>query len=360
MKRALGFLIVSFFWLGVFECIAQYIVRNRGDSLERARVILRPDSELGWRQRSNLKTTFEEKEIATDSLGFRISSGGQKVEGMDFAVFGPSSAFGWGVAQGETYTDRVAEKTGWKSWNAGQVGYSIVQGRMLYEQMAKKKAPAQIVILAYGINDLDRYRFFGAPGLTDREYFKYFPKTSSWEIFFHSALASLAIRAVQESSFRFQCEKYPELRVRVGVENFRKELSDFVRQIVEQGAQPILLDTAQSLQVSRDDQKAQQSEVFYQKGIEAAQQGYCSEAQKWIASGRSLEAYRILRDVKALNQAVEEVAKKSHVPFLAISRVLEENRENFADPIHPSARGHELIAEMISNAVFKEGFKKAL
>ena len=113
-------------------------IRARGDGLARAHLVLEPDAELGWRQRPNLDTSFEGQELHTNSIGLRGRE--NYTPHPKVLVLGPSSTFGWGVTELESYPGQLQAalaRAGGASVviNAGEIGFSLVQGRRLYEML---------------------------------------------------------------------------------------------------------------------------------------------------------------------------------------------------------------------------------
>ena len=106
---------------------------------------------------------------------------------------------------------------------------------------------AQTVVLAYGVNDLDRQRFFGRNGPTDRELFgeKQGPKSLAFARALNAfALSGLFARAWEESDIYRRCGLSENPRLRVPIEEFGPELNSFVERIRADGSTPILLNTA--------------------------------------------------------------------------------------------------------------------
>jgi hypothetical protein len=195
MKHALIWILVTALWMIPLEWITRAFVRSHGDSLQAARLIQRPDESLGWRQRSDLDTSFQGRPLKTGLLGLRAAEA-LPVHSRVW-VLGPSSAFGWGVGQGETYSDFLQRELGSPVVNAGEIGYSIIQGEKLYgalRDQLKLSSPA-FVVIAFGINDVDHFRFFGKNGPTDEQSFV----ASDWgsPLLNEFALSAILVRAWQ-------------------------------------------------------------------------------------------------------------------------------------------------------------------
>jgi lysophospholipase L1-like esterase len=336
------------------EALFRWWIPSHGDGLQRAMQILIPDQELGWRQRPWFHARFEGHEVVTDAEGFRNSgSYGKEVA----VVLGPSSAFGWGVGQTETYAARLGETWSRKLsrpvrvLNAGEIGYSLYQGALLYRSLRDRGmlGKPKYVLLAYGINDLDRFRFVGSSGMPDEEYFASGGARISWPLFlFRFAAGQLLYRSWQESSVFRDCglEKYP--RLRVPPEEFSARLESLAELIRQDGAIPVLLNTA--FYPSRPSGDPDASSRLYEESVRASDAGECRRSRNLLRAAKREEVSRIVRDVRVLNQEIKRLASRKGLPMIDLESLLadQEGKKNFFDPVHPSVLGHEKIAEAIA------------
>jgi hypothetical protein len=269
----------------------------------------------------------------------------------EIAVFGPSSAMGWGVTQEETYAKRLQARLpeGRLVLNFSQIGHTILQGRRLFEEAeAANPAPlARTILLAYGINELDRYRFFGKAGISDREYLQEISRQPAtiFSSLLHSSFFSLLHRAGQELVARATCPPDQPIRPRVDFAEFEGELVSFVRRIRETGSFPMLLDTGIHYGIEPSESLALKSDFLYEEGVDLARRHWCANAKQVLAEARELEVFRIVRDAKRINKIVRRVGKEESVPVIMISQLPLRAPEHFVDPVHFSALGHQKIAD---------------
>lgn len=329
---------------------ARHWVRRMGDPLQRARLILIPDSEWMWRQRANLSTWFEGFLVRTDSLGFRND---RRLESLEYLVLGPSSAFGWGVAQEKTYAALLSSA----SWNGGQIGYSLLQGRKVYEYLKKRSnVPlASKVVLAYGINDIDQFRFFGEHGRNDlRGAEEAAVAFNGFDWLNRFALFGIVQRAWEESALYRNCGLSRAPVLRVPFEVFENELLAFIKQLKADGSEVVLMTTPFHSKGNFSPGDAQRSEALYRESYEASKRGRCAESRRRLGEARALETARVLRDVTRVNRIIRKISFVEHVSLVDAAILLQGEPENFVDPVHPSAKGHEILAAAIRNSVTQQ------
>lgn len=398
-------------WGAALEGASRWWLRNHGDQLDRAMLLLEPDSELIWRQKPYFRGTFEGRPVQTDRLGLRDSGG----RGFDAApkrvlVLGPSSTFGWGVGQQEPYPQQLekllAEKyPGAQVLNAGEIGYSAAQGQALYTKRLQNLKP-DLIIIAYGANDPDRHRFFGnspepdacllsheqalkrkLPCLEHRQAAVNIPGFKT---------LYLASRVSGRLKERFSCpspqgDGIPPLRQPQN--EFRKSLLGLARAASDSGAKILFLTTAHNFpaapwmqpktmrQASELQDKARRElelarlpEAFvllseaaklnpYDSGTHyllssvLSRQNRCSESRQETAVARKLEQYRLSADYAVYNKIVKEAAQASGAAVLELDKRLSgmNAAEIFIDPIHYSAKGNALVAGAIRDTIVARG-----
>ncbi len=359
LVRIIVIFFATFFWMIPVEWLSRWWIRNHADALQRARLLLQPDEDLMWKQRSFLRTQFEGHEVQTDKWGFRYAlddSSSADPTNAPILVLGPSSAFGWGVRSSETYPALLATRLGHflgeknSVLNAGEIGYSLVQGRKLYDILAKSRSkPVDWVVLAYGINDLDRFRFFGQLGVEDFLYFKSLDSLF-WTKSMHSlAFTSLVYRAIQESSFLLNCGLSAMPSVRVPMERFRSELKRFIKRIRADGGKVILVNTPYRDKPTLDLQEMNVVEVLYGKSIEAKSRGECLHALAEISKARKIETQKVAEQVLLVNQIIAHVGREEGVDVIDAYTALDglDRKDQFVDPVHPSSIGHTRIANLL-------------
>ncbi len=342
------------------EFISVIWVKKNGDALQRALMVLGPDKRLGWKQKSNLQTTFEGKNVVTDSEGFRNDP--EDKGDYEVIALGPSSTFGWGVHQRETYSAILTDSFSKKTFNAGQIGYGIVQGKILYEAIGNlpKFRSAKYVLIAYGVNDVDRFRFIGESPLNDEAYFSSpLPSQSiraklPW--LGNTAFGSMLLRAWGETALYRSCglQSLPELRLTE--RQFEKNLVELIKSVRKSGARPILLSTAFRPNVPTSEIDAASVALFYQKSVAAAKADRCEESRSLFKQGREREISRLFLDIKSLNASIERIAEIEKVPLLKPDQILDDSdgKNNFFDPVHPSALGHSKIARHLAELLRRD------
>lgn len=346
-----------------------WAIRTFGDPLDRAMPLLEPDQFFGWRQRSNLSADFFGAPVWTDSNGFRVKSDGQETNWQsDVLIFGPSSAFGWGVSAESTYSYRLIEilrnqfGNQWTSANVSEIGYSTWQGNRLVNAILPRFTRSKVVVLGYGINDLDHFRFFNQINLSDQQALANTRTGSGLSGLGSLATGipffSMAIRALETLEFNFSCGYSKAPVRRVSDDEILANYSSMIDSIRNLGKEAVLLDTAFFLGGGSDlplvQEKANESERLYAASAEANKQGDCSNARSLFKKARALEQYRIARDVFQLNESLAELAEAKKLSFIKVSKLLiagDESNLNFIDPVHPSALGHSKIAESLAPVI---------
>lgn len=146
----------------------------RDHALPRALVV--PDPVLGWRLASDEmvvhRTSHFETTYRTSSLGFRDPERQPRRanENRRVLLFGDSQVFGWGVSEGERFSDFAeAALPGVEVWNLGVPGYGLDQEVLAYEGETGG-FEAAIVVLYLSEATLHRLSFSHIFGL-DKPYF---------------------------------------------------------------------------------------------------------------------------------------------------------------------------------------------
>ena len=353
MKKVLFFVLIFASYILLIELICRGWIHFKGDALQRASLILQGDTHLGWRQKPELNATFEKTSVITDKAGFRLDSEkNQQLADAQILVLGPSSAFGWGVEDAETYSRILQKETGLKVFNAGQIGFGVEQGLQLWEEFITAKN-LRYVIIAYGVNDIDRYRFYGASGSSDEDFFRQ-PESSRLtaleSVSFSSAFVNLSSRAINEVRLLWPCppQKVPELRATPA--HWQQKMNELAEKISESGAKPIFLSSAFFFSRPADESLNSKSDELYAKSARAAIGGLCSDSRAYFREARGFEPYRIRRDLDILNKSLKSLAAKW--TLVEIHNLLD-TKNDFVDPIHPSPAGHLKIARSLSAVVFK-------
>lgn len=403
--RAFRIVCISFlFWTAIFELSATFWVRKFGDPLDKAKEVLDIDSSIGWRQKVNFRGKFLNIPLITNELGLRdkplskIANAAKKI-----LFLGPSSTFGWGVGYGETYSANLEKllrseypDQDIKVLNGGQIGFSTWQGLQFYRKELLENIHFDIIVVAYGINDVDKFRFYYNSPLSDKDEFAT-PKTH-WKSVLQNAMNNLNF----VNFFSRMASKALHI-VRCGQRNVpvrRVDNSDFIRNIGEYiklgrklGSDIILLASPYALpsfdEIDRDQEiisrdafklgkikyyeqdyeqalhyfnesvklRPDQNEVYYYMSACYAMIGECRQSHVMYKRARSTEPKRIEEDISALNNLLADIAKKENVFLIeTITGVMyTENNKYFVDPIHLSRLGNEIVAKKIYSVILRKG-----
>lgn len=304
--------------LGSGEIFARWWISSHGNALDMTRHILLIDSHIGWRQRSNLDTTFLDIPLSTNEIGLRDSAMQELRNDSDekILIVGPSSAFGWGVASEDTYASKLEGMLLDKQViNAGQIGHSSHQGVLSIDNLLRELHPA-IVVIAYGVNDLDRNRFYFQSALTDREEFANSHSEYSVRIqnlIFSSALTSLMYKASQSLGMS-EGASHQDV-VRVPKEDFETNMRTIIEKVREAGAKSVLMTTT----------------VHMPEYFEG-----------------SNEPERIAQGVREYNAIIRSIGEETGTPVADIDAVfarIDTREDLFVDPVHFSPEGNRVVAE---------------
>lgn len=161
------------FFIAAFLETAARLLPAGKDELSRITRILRQDPDFFWTQRPGLETVFSGVPLRLNSLGFRGAEPEARKSGFRIVILGASPALGWGVREEDTYAGLLRErlKAGGKPVeiiNASVIGYSSFQGLKLLRKTVLPLNP-DLVLITYGVNDPDKYRFFMDSDLSDKE-----------------------------------------------------------------------------------------------------------------------------------------------------------------------------------------------
>lgn len=399
--RAAAVLLASVLWIAPLELWARWWTAKRGDPLDKAVAVLRMDAGLGWRQWEHWRGTFLDLPLRTDALGLRNPEGPAPAKGPRVVVLGPSSTFGWGVREEETYS-RVLEGLlrgrgiPASVVNAGEIGYSTWQGLEFYRRHYLGSKP-DLIVIAYGVNDVDRHRFFFSDPRPDSEGLA--QERSKWMLGAQNLAARLRMFHVARRQgmlllSRLACPlgaKAPErpvLGLRVSEAEFQSNFHQMLILARQEGTKVVFLTspfllpgfppvagTAQAAARLRHEEGL----ARYRAGDHAAaaalfeealsldpgrlESAYhlnasclalrrCAQARKAFETARGLEPARLARDIRRYNEALRALARREGVPLVDAEKLLEGgDKALFVDPIHPTAEGHRRIAKALSEAI---------
>lgn len=386
-RRLIVMMVATCFWILVAEVGARIWGGLFADPLDRARRVMKIHESRLWMMKPSAETKFEGAELITDEAGFRVPSDdlstdfSVRIKNAEVLLLGPSSAFGWGVKADQTYFHKALQAVGAQGINLSQVGYGIQQGREIWRDLARQfpeladpGKPARVVVLAYGVNDIDRARFFVANGRPDREFFgdqvedkdrrAWRDQLTRESMFLSTALGQLLLRSLQELSFAVGCASPHKLETRSTPVEFVEILMRWKMDLENLGHIVFVLDSPYSYPFTLNEGLAANAESLFTKSAEASHAGNCTEARSWLNQARQAEPHRVLRSLQQLNARLDEAfANKSPSnspvapqssdppgPFGGLLRVRHEvaSQEDFVDPIHFSVGGHEKIAAKLT------------
>lgn len=315
---------------------------------------MEPSERYLWRMQPEFSGKFEDAKLRTNKDGFRLPSSGEPSESPndqtqpEWLVLGPSSAFGWGVDFEETYAAVAAKQLGKPLLNASQVGYGISQGLRLYgDHREEWKNTPKTVFIAYGVNDVDRFRFFGPIGISDEEAFAAEGTVGQLRLekwIYRFAFSGLVMRAMQEGAVRFGCPGKSKFELRQSQSSFFESLTSLVKLVTEDGHQPVIVDSPFLYPFVADTAKAELAEQQFQAAHVAATAEKCAEAKELFAQARVNEPHRVAVAIANLNAHLKKVAKENGWRLIEASRLVSSSSD-FVDPIHFSVQGHRLISE---------------
>jgi hypothetical protein len=347
----------SAFWFSFFEVSARFWIRSFGDPLDRARLVMEPNERYLWRMRPDFSGTFESSKLVTDENGFRVPDGmgsdgvGAKelaTEEFDWLVLGPSSAFGWGVDLDDTYSAIAAKAAGKTILNASQVGYGISQGLRVYEDHRPRwKLTPKTVFIAYGVNDVDRFRFFGPMGISDREVFALQESLEQLRLekwIYRFAFPGLLMRAMQEGAVKFGCPGKSKLEIRESEDGFFASLSNLVEQVLADGHRPVVIDSPFRYPFVTDPNLAELATQQFAAAHWAANSGNCDEAKRLFQKARANEPHRVAYAISQINTRLRLFVAKKNIRLVEASKMVSA-ADDFVDPVHFSVKGNKQIAE---------------
>lgn len=382
VRLAAGSFFVSYtvFCLMLLNYAVGWWLRNYGDALDRTHFVLTPDTQLGWRHKPNLDTNFEDHPFQTNAFGFRDPQMLWSVEQVQntkrVLLLGPSSAVGWGVNEGDSYA-RVAENilrsqrqllrgADFQILNASQIGFSTWQGLQLIKTEPIASVRVDYVVLAYGVNDLDRYRFYFPQPRPDREVLvpeKLKASYAEEALVNRFHLTWLLWRKLSGLIATYRCATNSQPRS--AVPPLRVEKNDLFANLIalkewteSRGAKLFLISTPHRF--SRINvASGENADALYRQGAAMANQGHCRESQKIFERARSLEVDRLSRDADELNAGLRLWAMSHNVPLIdaaeeLIEQATEPKQNLFIDPVHPSKWGHARIAATLARRIMEE------
>jgi lysophospholipase L1-like esterase len=313
-------------------------------------------------------------------------------------VLGPSSTFGWGVPEEKTYA-RTLEKrlrqymhSQVSIINAGQIGFSSWQGVRFYQQELQQLHPT-VLVIAYGVNDVDRHRFFYNNDQPDPIALP--PETYSYDRNLDLLLFPQVIpRHIRLFLFkRFGCpgnQRETSLLIphRVPEESFAEQIETLVREGTRDKTDLILMtspfgllpypptlspaatNARSALQNGKRAMEAQkweealthfqeslkwdprQCDIHYFRSTCYSRMRDCRRAREAFRKALEEEPHRVAGDILIYNDIMRALAREAGAFIVDAERLLPPGADNlFLDPVHPTAIGHERIAQALLDAI---------
>jgi lysophospholipase L1-like esterase len=359
-------------------------------------VLFMKDAYLGWKLRPDTTTQFFGDLVHVDPQGFR-SLPGKRQEGSNTVLcLGDSTTFGWGVPAADIFPTRLesllnrsSEKV-WRVVNAGVPAYSSHQLRLRAAQLLPLLRPKVVVIIT-GNNDVVSVKE------ADEERFRPRPiATAVTALLSHSRFLVWAAETVRPERPLPVVEASPAETVpRVSGANFAENLTHLAHQSRAHGAAVIFLeptvnfmwppigpDSPLALALHRDYQLIQellekdQQDAALQLAVRLAADRPGNLAYQWLKGytlgslKRVEEGTQLLDDVfendpfpgrckRSYRHILALVARDEKCPLLDPNELFAQRTwpayptAHFIDWCHPSAEGHEVIAEALFQQIVK-------
>ncbi|MCK9594776.1 MAG: GDSL-type esterase/lipase family protein [Candidatus Omnitrophica bacterium] len=357
---------------------------NRLESILR---ILEEDAGLFWKVKSRLDTPFEGVQVRTNSLGLRSGDIASKKEGVFRVIaMGASPTFGWGVEAGLTYPAVLERKLAGRFpgrkveiINAGQIGYTSHQGLILLGKCISRYSPDMITV-SYVLNDIDRYRFFRNEGSSDKDLAPGNPLVVCWNnIAAKSRFIRLLRRAVSSALMRddkFAAAMFKRqfnlAKVRVEQADYRANLIKIADLCRERDIRLVFIKMPVHLSLPRLNEEEEGvfrsgkrlSGHYYDLGCDKESKGEYRQARVLFAKAKDFQVFEINNLSGVYNGIMADVARRNNlflvdaVEIFAAQSPGEELFNGPGDPIHPSARGHGLIASALCESISADGSLK--
>ncbi len=393
--------LATLLWVLPLEWAARRWIAGRGDPLDKAGAVLRMDARLGWRQWEHWRGTFLGLPLRTDALGLRNPEGPAPGPGPRVVVLGPSSTFGWGVREEETYSrvlEGLLQGRGVPASvvNAGEIGYSSWQGLEFYRRHYLGSKP-DLIVIAYGVNDVDRHRFYFSDPRPDSEGLA--RPRSEWMLGAQNLAARLRMFHVARRQgmlllSRLACplgSKAPQRPVsglRVSEAEFQSNFHQLLSLARQEGTKAVVITSPFLLpdfppvapearaRARRNHEEGlarygagdlpgaaalfKDALLLDPAGLDAAYYlsascrvlRRCAESREAFETARTLEPARLSADIRRYNEALRALARSEGVPLVDAEKLLEGgDKALFVDPIHPTAEGHRRIARALSEAI---------
>jgi lysophospholipase L1-like esterase len=348
-------MLLSLFTIFLIELIARTIYPET--RLDKITKIIEPHSKRFWRGKPNYQGIFFDAMVKHNSLGLRSR---EDISKTDILVLGASPSYGWGVEYKKIYSSLIEEKLKVRVTNASNIGYTSFQGKLLLNDLLSRTKP-KIVIIAYVINDGDRYRFFSNGQTGDREVI---PSRSMGiqQFIERNYYTGKLIRNLLKPN------DYLPLpgKIRVNNTDYEDNISKMISAVKDIGSTPILL----KMPVMLHENTLSENFVEFLKkydcydDLDSDEKLYsCLTAHKNIWNDgfsqnelRKVMAMNSSRRTLAYHEILDKLAEDFQIPIVnAIEKFALSPDYLFLhkniDPIHPNEKGHEVISKMVIDEI---------
>ena len=144
LPRLLLSLSAALLTIGALELLGRAI------DIPASRLALTPHTDRGWTLPRSARFSFAGGTITTNSLGLRSPEPDPSASRRVLSL-GDSTVFGHGVEDGQTFTAKIGQITGYDAQNAGVPGYTCAQSAHRYRELAPVLKPD--VVLVYSMHN---------------------------------------------------------------------------------------------------------------------------------------------------------------------------------------------------------------
>jgi lysophospholipase L1-like esterase len=307
-----------------------------------------------------------------NDLGFRESHAPSKdaiEKTLRVICMGDSCTMGWEVLNHQTFCHVLKEllekslSITVETINAGVPGYSSFQGLHQLEKRILSLEP-DVIVFSYCWNDhtfaihmhetLDVFMDENFLGQPDKDL-----PGPTWSSKIHSSLSRLRSYKMMDflaSKLRKQerentdhgqkhlvdVEKVP---VRVSLSDYKANFKRMITLSRQKGITPILM--------NQPSQPIRSTHAFTE--VAKSLNYKAPDEKRWSQFSRIIRNLFITRQ-QEYNEALKEVAKENNVPFVDMISIFEEYKnfeELLIDPVHPTPKGHNIIADELRNAIIE-------
>ncbi|MDD5355128.1 MAG: GDSL-type esterase/lipase family protein [Candidatus Omnitrophica bacterium] len=376
--------IIILFFIIAIELVAYLVLpNNKLGTLDSILQVIEENQALFWRQRPHLNIEFQGVRVSTNSLGFRgkdVSVGKDK-QTYRIICLGASPTFGWGVNFQNTYPSLLEQKfkgiypdKDIEVINAGQIGYSSYQGSILLEKYLLGFSP-DLITVPYVLNDIDRYRFYGNKGVSDKELvlnnpFEIAINNTIPKIRFFIFMKEILSKFINKDErfaagiFKKQCNL---AKVRVSGDDYRENLVKIINIAKANNIKLIFIKMPINLSLPHltdsengilKDGKTL-SKFYYDQANKYEKMRDYHNASIFFKKAKDYQVIECARDGVGYHKIMEEKSCEYHVPLVDADRIFKLEGEGKSkslfnsphDPVHPNPEGHRIICEALYNEI---------